>query len=518
MTSKLSNCGRITKPIHSLTQSYAHGYFLDRFILGISLTHCEIQNADIAIKVVSGSPQFLQIERTQLKRGGTGIMADARSDLSIDIIESTLNNLDSNGIHVVTSERGFVSLTMRNSIIKQCQLSGIIIESNMAGNTQKSVSLALTSVEFVNNREYAIIVDECDSILLSTRLNNCTLRNNGGSLFLHSKTAEFQAVDCTMYRNDHLVDIRVCGADRDYRNINFTNNAFSQPPSSGHVTVTLDSVATDLQHAISFWKNTFSQSKNNNGQFLTLMIHRKSDVIITNNAFKMFKEAGIYGLINNTDTSFSVTNNSFENGRLAMEVMLLAPSREQIIISGNNFSHNTGDPIVAIQALTTLPKPIVVTRNDFVDNSGTVLQILTPDILVYHNAFINPLASFNMKFNKTGDGQFIINATRNFWGTTVVAEISSKILDKEMRSELPLINFVPYLASRNVSDIFVIEPVFIGMSGAEIILNGEITLTIDESPYRVVRDVLIGVSDTVIIQPGVSLLFKKNQKFTVKGV
>ena len=106
-------------------------------------------------------------------------------------------------------------------------------------------------------------------------------------------------------------------------------------------------------------------------------------------------------------------------------------------------------------------------------------------------------------------GTYHVNGKYNWWGSKDERKIVSRIFDFRWRNNLGLLNFSPYLGSSNLSDIiYVKKPKFVVHNGS--ILGGEIIddhiiLKKDNSPYTVIRDIIIHPNATLTVQQGVQI-------------
>ena len=152
-----------------------------------------------------------------------------------------------------------------------------------------------------------------------------------------------------------------------------------------------------------------------------------------------------------------------------------------------------------------------------IENVATVI-CSSKQISVHKNFFENPL--FRWEFILTGFFEpYEINAQYNWWGTKDEAKIILKIFDFRWRSYLAQLNFSPFLASANVSDVSTGDKRTYFLNGS--ILGGHITdnveLQIDNSPYTVISDVVIYPNATLTIKKGVQVNIVPNAGFYVYG-
>ena len=192
-----------------------------------------------------------------------------------------------------------------------------------------------------------------------------------------------------------------------------------------------------------------------------------SKPIIMRNTIRTNKAVGI-DVINGSQPIIT-RNKIHANGKSGIAVDKSAP-----IIKENTIIQNNGSGIATGESQAT------ITENNIYDNSP---------------------------FNVTGmvNGE-AVNASDNWWGTTDILRILSGVNGK--------------ITIRSVLDRHHPEGQPLKLPILESKLGGEITsdcyLTLSSSPYRVKKDVCIDKGATILIEPGVTVLFDQNTAFNVK--
>ncbi|CAG2196098.1 unnamed protein product [Mytilus edulis] len=250
---------------------------------------------------------------------------------------------------------------------------------------------------------------------------------------------------------------------------------------------------------------------------------RNSNITVNNEMLKVeFRKSNSIVIRDDSSIFSSVTfisENTFHQGIDCVKIDV-HNSDLNLTISDNLFVENVGSTAVLnlLQPNVNVP-PILLLGNIFQNNLNTILLFRSPNMFIFHNIFENPNGTFNIKINSAAQYQNeIVNASLNFWGTTDVKEIGQKIYDKNYDDTLMDVLFRPYLGSRNFSDIQNEEPPFISSTGdVGGRVNGELTLTVDRSPYTVTANIEVGEFDTLTLDPGVTLLFNKDFGINVVG-
>ena len=140
---------------------------------------------------------------------------------------------------------------------------------------------------------------------------------------------------------------------------------------------------------------------------------------------------------------------------------------------------------------------------------NSVTAVICPSnlqISVNENFFENPLFSFEFMLTPIFEINEI-NAKYNWWGSKDENKIILKIFDFRWRNYLARVNFSPFLASGNLSDIHVGESRFNFRNGS--VLGGRVTnyniLKKENSPYTVIRDIIIYPGATLTIEKGTQI-------------
>ncbi|VDI49478.1 Hypothetical predicted protein [Mytilus galloprovincialis] len=375
---------------------------------------------------------------------------------------------------------------------------------------------------------YQIIMNSCSGYLNSLIRNSSFYCTNANSKNVYIRT---QANNINVTQNifrmaEKSFDLRLtCRKSSKLsmdleRKINIFHNSFNGL-SSGYDVYIYERYSHGQIHFFHVYDNVFTHSSlaiNRYGMYLNLLGSYAHNLFeIKGNCFTSVKNYAVY-IVGNVGVTF-ISENTFHQGIDSVKIDV-HNSDLNLTKSDNVFVENVGSTAVLnlLQPNVNV-LPILLLRNIFQNNLNTILLFRSPNMFIFHNIFENPNGTFNIKINSAAQYQNeIVNASLNFWGTTNVKEIGQKIYDKNYDDALMDVLFRPYLGSRNFSDIQNEEPPFISITG-EIggRVNGELTLTVDRSPYTVTANIEVREFDTLTLDPGVTLLFNKDFGINVVG-
>ncbi|KAL3847789.1 hypothetical protein ACJMK2_018683 [Sinanodonta woodiana] len=226
--------------------------------------------------------------------------------------------------------------------------------------------------------------------------------------------------------------------------------------------------------------------------------------------------------INGQANELQISHNTFLNNSYVLKLNIRDYRTGFVNISDNRIEHNRAEGIVQIQpSVSDENVRIHVINNSFENNTGSVITVSAPFILLRHNFFANPNANYNLRVIPDTGKSFagtIINASLTYWGTTDVNVIGKHIYDASYDASLPDVIFRPYLGSMNISNIQDEDSAFKSPTG-EIggMVKEYVTLSIDMSPYLVTSNIEIKEEGTLDLRAGVTLKFKENLGISVFG-
>jgi parallel beta-helix repeat protein len=225
-----------------------------------------------------------------------------------------------------------------------------------------------------------------------------------------------------------------------------------------------------------------------------------------NSVMKYTKLTNALQAIEMSGVSVPVSNSVLEKNTNG----LLLTNNSSPLISGNSIRGNSFSGIY----LDSGSSPLI--KNNFITNNAV------HGIFMYQTAQkpINPMINNNSFFGQsahdlTGDcvvgdcSGLRINARNNWWGTTSVAVISSRIYDYTENPNGPIIDFSGYL--NGPDGIAVAGEVKSGP------LSADESWTAANSPYHIVNDITVKPGVKLTIDPGVEVRFHGNYKLKVDG-
>ena len=155
----------------------------------------------------------------------------------------------------------------------------------------------------------------------------------------------------------------------------------------------------------------------------------------------------------------NITDNLITNSRCSQYCVELKyySNFEPVKITGNRFTGNYPD--LGVIGTQKFPQYHVrdnyyVSRNEFANNSAPPLYTTTPYLTIEENFFENN-DNYNLRVAMTNNAfeNDVINASLNYWGTSDVNAITRSIYDKRYDDRLPVVDFRPYLGSKDYSDV-----------------------------------------------------------------
>ncbi len=261
----------------------------------------------------------------------------------------------------------------------------------------------------------------------------------------------------------------------------------------------------------------------------------KTNVLLLENDFRNNSGRSIVEIISrekHISSDISLLHNRFFNN-IAENLVDITTNIPLVFIRSNTLEHNEVDKSLFNLATENLnyQHNYTFSRNSLVANgvrrryplpynafSLAAVICSSRQISVTENFFQNPL--FPWEFMLTPFFKpYEIDAKYNWWGSKDVNEIIHRILDFRWRNYLVRLNFSPFLASANLSDVYAGDTKVNFRNGS--VLGGHITdpivLEKDDSPYTVTRDVVIYPNASLTIKKGVQIKVLPNIGFHVYG-
>lgn len=451
-------------------------------------------------------------------------------------IESSQFELGGKTVFVELNDTERLTIQVLNSSVTgQCR-DGVIRIGDASGRPTDKLAILTVQIEnsTVDTEYYnsqSVYVYSC---YVHFRFLSSMSRFSSPSEIVYSyvQSGSFDVSQCHFLQGSRAFSLQFCnkvfeneGLDR---NISVYNNTFELSSSSQHIYY-YNWHRTEIPHRIYIHDNFMKQVQNGKGEgFYFYSINYKNvkfpghDVIISDTIFSGYRTAVN---VNGYARTLNIIENIFVNNSEVFVLDQTGSYIDYVNFSSNLVKNNEADGIVRL--IPYYPDSdnktrISFTHNAFENNMNTVITITAPNVLMKYNFFENRNATFNLKVTQganvieKSDRQ--MNASLNYWGSSDVKSISTKIYDLNYDQTLFDIVFRPYLGSRNLSDIQNEEPGFISSNG-DIggTLRETISLGADNSPYLVTSNIEIQGEGKLILDAGVTLLFKAALGISVSG-
>ena len=504
-------------------------------ISDLSLAKTRITNVVKAITIKD--TDSINVETTSVANVDYLIYAEyLNRNLSISFQSSNLD-LVRQAVFVTLNYTEDINIALFDTSVTGPGIDGIlrIVDARgRPGDVLTTVDLHIENSTIDTEHRYSrfIYVESCQvHFNFVSSLNS--FKTKSDNVYVNSQSANFDVFGNQFLRGNQAFNLWFCQKtfedDSRNRTINIHNNSFTLY-STSDVVQYITYYGQEHVHTFNIYGNVFKQSKFGYGHGLFYQsnsyIHIGHDIHITNNLFEGYLTSiNIYGWAKNV----SITGNTFLNNS---EVLVLDQrdnyaenvSFSSNIIQGNHDRVNNaaggllqlkpyrGDSVVRIELI----------GNVFENNTKTLITTPSPNVLIRHNVLANRNATYSLEVLKdrgyTSANNEVLNASLNYWGSKDVKTIASKIYDNDYDNALFDVVFRPYLGSRNISDIQNKEAGFIDQNG-EIggSLNENITLAADGSPYMVINNIEVEEQGVLVLEAGVTLLFKASQGMSVIG-
>lgn len=435
----------------------------------------------------------------------------------------------------------------------------IIRDSLITNNSANCISVSgeRSSVKLINNTFQHNSDSSYGASVLTTSVNYYTSFYLKGNIFHNN---DMQKVLNFLIRNNELSGSVIEIANNDI--LNNTCEYLVDVEYQGCVNY----YRTDtILLANNYWGNNQVRGSSVTVKQLSFCSRRKFDVWLMENVFLNNTGRTIVDVQTRWSTSVTFDSNLLQTNVLDKSAITLKCDYQvgNIFLSHNEFFNNVAEELVDVtgnarlvgvirkntmegneidKSLFTLfrnenlnrQNSLNFTRNSLINNAvgqrrplpyyiiNSVAAVICPSnlqISVNENFFENPLFSFEFMLTPIFEINEI-NAKYNWWGSKDENEIILKIFDFRWRNYLARVNFSPFLASGNLSDVHEGEAIFNFRNGS-VLLGGGVTdhiiLKSEDSPYTVIRDVIIYPSATLTIEKGTQINVFPNIEFHVYG-
>lgn len=215
-------------------------------------------------------------------------------------------------------------------------------------------------------------------------------------------------------------------------------------------------------------------------------------------------------------------NDNIAGGTNSYVIYILQNSNARIDFLRNNITRNTGRFILYYDAPQTVER--LFHRNRWTDNTATGTPPSTINIrsgltsVFFEETIVNPNNLYEF-YVQTLANPLRINATHNWWGFETDEQVIDRIYDFRDNGNLATVEHFPFLLSDDPSDVGynVTRASFVVNGTIQGVLEEDLTLTKDGSPYTIIGDLLISSTATLTIEPGVELLVDSNKLIAIQG-
>jgi parallel beta-helix repeat protein len=172
------------------------------------------------------------------------------------------------------------------------------------------------------------------------------------------------------------------------------------------------------------------------------------------------------------------------------ETAIIVETGARPVLTDNRICDNDREGILVLSASP------VITRNTVSRNGGTGVALKASSARIAENA-ISGNRPFEISEDTAGEP---VNAKDNWWGTARGPDILKKI---QGRIHIETVLSAPYPEGNKI-----ILPVL--SSALQGVVTKDGLLTLSNSPYRVVKDVVVDAGAALHVQPGVEILYERN--------
>ena len=259
---------------------------------------------------------------------------------------------------------------------------------------------------------------------------------------------------------------------------------------------------------------------------------RRFSVKISENIFRRNSQYAVK-VESSSEMILEMTQNQFINNTGTTIVNLNAQGATNVMnIFKNIWKHNFG------HAMIRLNMPEYSKTSHFFDNELTqnvisekyplLTEYFVNEATIVHingnfqfkrNVFENPSARYEFATQSRFHGE-TIDVRLNWWGTKDPNIISSKIYDFASQNDLDIVDFLPFMSSKDMESKAIFKKsrnVFANGSKIGGPLINDVVLTKTKSPYLVIKDIIVYPNATLTIEPGVQVNVLPYLGFLVYG-
>ena len=356
-------------------------------------------------------------------------------------------------------------------------------------------AVARSVIEITNNK---VVNNTCENVVEVEHASSSCLPNTVHKVVLANNIWKNNQVRSSSVK---LMRFRRCYSSQK-RNILITDNEFSNNTCNSLVNAELERSTNVIL----------------NSNFLSKNILEKSAIIIVAQYHAGDISLLFNQIFNNTaEILVDITGNT----------LLLGNSMEHNEVDKSIFNFNSKDSNNQNKFNLTQNglfdninrfRPRLVSAGSVIENAAAII-CSSRQISFHQNFFHNPLFAYEVAITPV-IGAYEIDGKYNWWGAKDEAEIMSRIFDFRWRNFLVRLNFSPFLGSANLSDIIYVKNTFGNYNGSILggaVIDDHIILKKANSPYTVIKDVIIYPNATLTVEPGVQIDVSPYIEFHVYG-
>ncbi|CAH1790453.1 unnamed protein product, partial [Owenia fusiformis] len=363
----------------------------------------------------------IQADNVHIEEAETGLyFAENSSGNSMTFRDSRISQTSENGILIKSLALRYLDMT--GSVVDRAGQRGIHMEKN-------GLRLIVNNGTITRSTYYGIQAAYATFVLL----DGVTFDSNyhHGAYFQYPLNISF--TNCVFMKTDrenrYAVYIESMGsnygASQSQITMTIKNSVFEQ--NSRHA-IKVTTHYHNVNMFINIHNNLF---RNNSDTLMDLDFYKGIDVLIEDNTIEY--NSGSSNLID-----LHPIYNRYDNRRVKSEVHIV----------GNEFLRNEGLTMVYLHPDNIANNRGTLTDNAFTDNvaSQGIIRTTSGNYSMHYNILENPSSVYELYVAYDGDN--IINATYNWWGSAVEAYADERIFDKEDAFNAAEVVYIPMLSGK----------------------------------------------------------------------
>lgn len=426
----------------------------------------------------------------------------------------------STGISFNIEEAASVSMTIDKSTIVACR-DGLRLERQNSGQHERTLQLVVTKSKFTNNTNYAIYINQSVAFPISVLVSHCVVEGSSQytlGLYCDLKYSNLSIINSTFKSLGKPINVLLKGQ---CKNVNIEHNRVENTFSERHVDLYKYSHGNSKNCTLDLIDNIVRQDSGTGSEIGGIRVRAFYDtgrINLDRNSLSGINNLALYLYLYYTSPLVSICGNIITDCEKALYVEAVSGSAT-VKIRQNTVLRNFGTDIIRLGTAAFLQPYLEFERNTMRNNSNKVVSVESSNALLHYNIFNNPEATLNVELSESKAGGGDLNASLNYWGTVDSREIAGKLYDQKSDADLPLIIFQPYFENGSMSSFHEETLEFLtadGNIGGDV--NGNVTLTMEGSPYIAVGFINVRTGDVLRVEAGVQIDFLPNNGILVEGI